>query len=266
MAAVQAAQQAGVIITLATARRYYNTLQIAIELGVDIPLILCDGSLIMQHPTGEVVHTHLLPAHIAQQAVDILTRYRIQPVVHHMNGNREETWTGPRTFDNEWVMTYFSSFLGGMQRICHHHLCLGHPDPLRVIAFAPEDVIEQLIPEVSALDCSWNITRRGSYGTAEMAIMHRTCSKASGVAALAHLFRIPLGQVMAIGDNNNDLEMLQEVGWGVAMGQATEPVKAAAHVVTTSNAEDGVALAIERYILDRASKLPSNSLRRATCR
>jgi hydroxymethylpyrimidine pyrophosphatase-like HAD family hydrolase len=82
-----------------------------------------------------------------------------------------------------------------------------------------------------------------------MAIMGPACTKASGVVALARTLGIPLEQVMAIGDNNNDIEMLREVGWGIAMGQASERVKTSAHAVTASNAEDGVALAIERYAL-----------------
>ena len=89
----------------------------------------------------------------------------------------------------------------------------------------------------------------GSYNCAELAIMHPGCSKASGVAALAALYDIPLAQVMAIGDNTNDIAMLQTVGWGVAMGQASAVVKAAARAITASNQEDGVALAIEQYAL-----------------
>ena len=70
---------------------------------------------------------------------------------------------------------------------------------------------------------------------------------------------------MALGDNNNDIAMLQAVGWGVAMGQAPAQVKAAANAVTGSNWEDGVAQAIERYALGTASQAASNSLNRATC-
>jgi hydroxymethylpyrimidine pyrophosphatase-like HAD family hydrolase len=58
---------------------------------------------------------------------------------------------------------------------------------------------------------------------------------------------------MALGDNNNDIQMLRSVGWGVAMGHAPDVVKAAAHTVTTSNREDGVALAIERWALSRST-------------
>ncbi|HYX50206.1 MAG TPA: HAD family hydrolase, partial [Ktedonobacteraceae bacterium] len=50
MAAIEAAQQAGIATTLATARRYTNTAPIADELGLHTPLILYDGAIIMQHP------------------------------------------------------------------------------------------------------------------------------------------------------------------------------------------------------------------------
>jgi hydroxymethylpyrimidine pyrophosphatase-like HAD family hydrolase len=91
------------------------------------------------------------------------------------------------------------------------------------------------------------------------------CSKASGVATLAGQLGISLTQVMAIGDNNNDLEMLSMVGWGVAMGHAPESVKQNAKAITASNAEDGAALAIERYALRWATSADSNSFKREIC-
>ena len=70
-------------------------------------------------------------------------------------------------------------------------------------------------------------------------------------------------EVMALGDNNNDIQMLRSVGWGVAMGQASEPVKVAAKAVTAPNWEDGAAQAIERYALCCVSSAFSNSRRRS---
>jgi 5-amino-6-(5-phospho-D-ribitylamino)uracil phosphatase len=263
--AIQAAQQQGIIVTLATARRYINTAPIAQELGITIPVILCDGALIIEHPDGNVLHRQVIGATVAQQAVEILVQHGVQPVVHHINGMIEEIWTGLSEYDNEWVTEYFATFPANMQRLPYVSCCTGQPDPLRVVAFTSEEIVHRLIPEISLLDCAWNMTRRGSYGTAELTIMHATCSKASGVQTLARQLAIPLEQVMAIGDNNNDIEMLQSVGWGVAMGQASDNVKAIADAVTTSNAEDGVALAIERYALRASSHALSNSFNRATC-
>ena len=263
--AVQAAQQARIVVTLATARRYSNTAIIANELGLNAPLILYDGAMIIQHPHKAILHKQLLQASVGQQAVDMLIRHKLQPVVHPFKGTEEEIWTGPTAFDNPWVETYFASTPKQVHRMPFETLCTGRTDPIRVVAFASEEIIYTLLPEVAALDCSWTITKRGNYGSAELAIMNPACSKASGVTELARFLSIPLRQIMAIGDNNNDIEMLRTVGWGVAMGQASEAVKSAARTVTASNREDGVAKAIQHYALCNATTDDSNSLNRLTC-
>ena len=255
LTAVRAAQETGIVVTLATARRYLNTRQLAEALGLAIPLITYDGALIIQHPQGEILHTNSLQALTAQQAVDVMIRHTIQPVVHHITDSVEEIWTGPAELDNIWIQDYFAAFPQAIRRMPYATLCKGHADPLRVVAFATEEVIADLIPEISALQCSWNAIKQGNFGYAEMAIMHTHCSKASGLTALARQLDIPLAQVMAIGDNNNDIEMLEAVGWGVAMGQASDTVRSIAQAVTASNAEDGVALAIEQYILHSRTSL-----------
>lgn len=253
--AIHAAQKAGVVVTLATARRYINTCPIAEMLGLEIPLVLCDGALLVQHPQGILLQTQPLQAAIAQQAVDLMIAHGVQPVVQRETMDvtahvaQEEILTGPAEFDTEWVIPYFETFPQNIHRLPYSQLCTGQQDPLRVVAFTSEELVYKLIPEVSLLDCAWNMIPRGNYGCAELAVIRTHCSKASGVAALARLLDIPLTQVMAVGDNMNDIEMLTQAGWGVAMGQAIPSVIAIADAVTTSNAEDGVAVAIERYIL-----------------
>lgn len=265
LASVHAAHQAGIIVTLATARRYCNTAKIASELGLLGPVILYDGALIVQHPQGTILRRHPLNAQVAQQGVDLLVRHGIQPVVHPNDGLAEEVWTGHAELDNLWLDAYFAAYGNRMRRKAYADLCNGHLDPLRVVAFASHEVIEGILPEVATLDCTWTTIKRGSYGSAELAIMGRGCSKATGVTALAESLHISMQEVMAVGDNNNDIAMLQAVGWGVAMGHAPAHVKAAANAVTASNLEDGVAQAIERYALGTASQAASNSLNRATC-
>lgn len=263
--AVQAAQQDGIVVTLASARRYSNTAVIANQLGLNTPLILYDGAILIQHPHKTILHKHLLSASVGQQAVDVLVRHNLQPVVHPFKDTEEQIWTGSSAFDNSWVETYFASATQQVHRMPSETLCTGHPDPIRVVAFASEEIIHTLLPEIAALECSWTITRRGNYGSSELAIMNPTCSKASGVVELARYLSIPLEQIMAIGDNNNDIEMLRTAGWGVAMGQASEAVISAARAVTTSNREDGVARAIRHYALCNATTVDSNSLKRLTC-
>jgi len=255
MKSVQAAQAAGIVVTLATARRYANTKKIAHELGLQGPLVLYDGAEIVQHPQGNVLYSRPLAAHLAQEAVDILVKHGVQPVVHPNDGLVEEVWTGLVEFDNVWLDAYFEVYRNKIRRMPFTQLCAGHPDPIRVVAFTSEESIQHAIPDIATLPCSWNMIPRGSYGCAELVVMDPGCSKASGVAALASALSIPLPEVMAIGDNNNDIPMLQSVGWGVAMGQANAHVKAAADAITATSNEDGAAQAIERYALKATTQL-----------
>ncbi|GLV58926.1 pyridoxal phosphatase [Dictyobacter sp. S3.2.2.5] len=247
---IRAAQAAGIVVTLATARRYENSKQFADLLGIEIPLITCDGALILDHPAGVVRHTQLLPAELAQQTVDILVAHRLQPIVHHIAGSVEETWSGHAEFDNLGLEGYLREF-PRVKRRPHDILCAGQPDPIRVVSFASHEAIVRVAPDVAQLPCAWNTIERGNYGCAELTVMQHSCSKATGIALLAQHLGIPMAQVMAIGDNNNDREMIEAAGWGVAMGQAPEAVKASANAVTATNLEDGVAVAIERYALLR---------------
>ncbi len=75
------------------------------------------------------------------RAVDLMVQHGIQPVIHHINGTTEETWTGYSEFDNEWVATYFSLFPEHIRRLDYADCCSGQPDPLRVVAFASEEVV-----------------------------------------------------------------------------------------------------------------------------
>lgn len=251
-AAIRAARHAGVIVTLATARRYIGALAVASALGLELPLIVYDGTLIVNHPSRSIVACQTLDPTTARQTIELFRQHAMQPVVHPCESEqcvKEEVWTGPAAYDNPGLESYLAAAGERVKRMPYEVLHARATQALRVVAFAQRDALEKMLPALSGLACSWNFAPSGSYGSAELAILPLNCSKASGVAALAAHYQIELEHVMALGDSYNDLEMLSMVGLGIAMGQAPEQVKAAARAITTSNQEDGVALAIERYVL-----------------
>ena len=73
--------------------------------------------------------------------------------------------------------------------------------------------------------------------------------KGNGLLELGKILGIPREGIMACGDAPNDWDMLRKAGFAVVMGNADEETKKLADVVTESNQEDGVARAVERYIL-----------------
>lgn len=79
--------------------------------------------------------------------------------------------------------------------------------------------------------------------------MPKGVTKAYGIALLAKDLGIQADEIMGIGDEENDLPMIEYAGIGVAMDNAVPMVKAAADYITASNHEDGVALAVEKFVL-----------------
>ena len=80
-------------------------------------------------------------------------------------------------------------------------------------------------------------------------INHPDATKGNGILRLASILGLKKAQTMAFGDGENDLSMIQEAEIGVAMENGIQSLKEAADYVTLSNDEDGVAAAIEHFIL-----------------
>jgi Cof subfamily protein (haloacid dehalogenase superfamily) len=118
----------------------------------------------------------------------------------------------------------------------------------KLIFLAEESQISQIQPEAEALFHGRAALTRALKGMLE--VLPQGASKGAGVEwLLKNELNIHPDRVMALGDAENDIEMLKLVGWGVAMGNAGEKVKAVADAVVRSNEEDGVAEAIEKFVL-----------------
>lgn len=121
-----------------------------------------------------------------------------------------------------------------------------NPEPIFKVMYVGEkgemDVFESYVFE--KLSHLFNTVRSQDY---LFEILPKGVSKATGLKDLADKLGIKSEQIMAIGDQLNDLEMLNYVGLGVAMGNAPEKVKEAANVITDSNDNDGVAKVIYQY-------------------
>lgn len=117
----------------------------------------------------------------------------------------------------------------------------------KVIFMAPQPTLDRLRPEVAA-----EFGARATLTTAlsgMLEVLPPGASKGGGVEwLLGHLGHDP-GHLMALGDGENDIEMLQLAGLGVAMGNAGAALKAVAGTVVGTNDEDGVAQAIEAHVL-----------------
>ncbi len=83
-------------------------------------------------------------------------------------------------------------------------------------------------------------------------VMHREAKKSLGLAALVRHFGLVPEEVAAFGDQPNDMDMLEYAGWGIAMANAAEEVRAIADEIGDSNSQDGVARWLDRNVLNKA--------------
>ena len=119
--------------------------------------------------------------------------------------------------------------------------------PIKGLIVHPADEAGTLVAELQTiLNGNLNVYRSHP---ALIEITSSTVSKGHALASLAGYYGIPQNEVMAIGDQDNDIEMIAWAGLGVAMGNATPGAKAVADVIAPPLSEEGAAWAIERFIL-----------------
>ncbi len=115
---------------------------------------------------------------------------------------------------------------------------------IAILYHTDEQIHSAIDPLLDAQEDAFSLNR---YGTRLCEIMRKGVDKAYGLRALAAHLDIPLARILAIGDDVNDVTMLQEAGIGVAVNNAPEEVKAVADHVTSANNTDGVIEAIRLY-------------------
>jgi hypothetical protein len=238
-ATLAAAQQAGHAVTLATGRMYRATLPFATELAIDQPLICYQGALV-RRGDDEIFHL-TLPLSITRDAVSFALEHGI-----HLNAYVDDRlFTAQRTPEAEFYVSLNPAveleLVGDLQSFLTH-------EPTKLVFIRDEAATERLLP--IAVE-RWGEQAQVVRSHARFVeLTHRDASKGSALLHLAKALEIPRERTLAIGDNLNDLSMLREAGVGVAMGNALPTLKIAADWVAPPLSEDGVAAAIERFVLE----------------
>jgi len=274
--AVRAVELVGVTVALATSRRWTPAAPFAAQLwrgaadqrdassDSDEPvapadpshtLILCDGALVCRYPDGEVAHTALLPAALAQEAAQRLARHGLPLTAQYADpadANHEYLVADVDPAHPEWIENYLSYYRRQTTFAPVEELCAGRPDALRLMAFGPVERLRALADDLEPLGCGSQIIAAGSYDIGELMVFSASASKGAALTWLAAQLGVAPEETLAIGDGVNDASLLRAAGLGVAMANAVPEALAAANAVTSSNADDGVAAALDRYILTPA--------------
>jgi hydroxymethylpyrimidine pyrophosphatase-like HAD family hydrolase len=254
--AIRAATRKGCIVTLATGRRLRPARRIAQEVGIEVPLILYSGNLIYDTAQEKpLLHRTLNPAFV-KTALEFLSEIRLSVALLQSPLHGERIFIGPGEDTDPYLQVYAARpDREDLIVRCTPRQLLEVPDPLVVCGVGPGHREETLLTHLK----EWGHFESNLYSyslrTSPLTDLHGfdflppDHNKGYALVWLAHHYGVELAETLAIGDNRNDLDMLQTAGLGVAMQNAAAIVKARADVITASNAEDGVAEALERYVL-----------------
>ena len=245
LAALRAAIDRGVYVVLASGRSHGNAMAYSEQIRKGQPLICANGAMAVLSDPYECVYCECLPKEKLRAAVAILEKEKCYYNVYCDDGSVMESRTGsaPRKrAPNNAYAVYEGQVLSGDEMPKY----VGD-GALKVVCFSPDEEKMARIRKAAGnipgveINSSWSDN---------IEIMEGGVHKGAALRALCQRLNIPLSCTMAIGDNENDLPMLEIAGLSVAMGNAVESVKARCDVTTANNDEDGVAAAVRRFVLE----------------
>lgn len=243
---IRSAIDEGVHFILATGRIFGSARIYARQLGLHSPIITCNGGVIKDLKTGEKLYSKPIDKELCKDIFSILDE-----------GHRYFHFYGETNF-------YTEKLIFDSQRISQWNMSLPHADRIPIFevtdpyAIPDKDPIYKILfhatdPEERALYYDIfskmpGISLSSSWKN-NFEICGENVNKGTAVGGYAKSLGISAKEVISFGDNDNDVEMIEYAGLGVAVANATEKLLNSADYVTASNDEDGVGKAIEKFIL-----------------
>jgi len=233
-------QQEGKYIAICTGRSALSVQPLLEHKSFATHLITDNGGTVKELTTDQTLYTNTIPRSFLAAMREVMQEYNVHCDVTTASGVYVETLT-------EKMAEQYNRYL--IKPMAIGDLRQTPEDPLKFTISGEAAVLDKMVPVLkSQYGEELNIVRSGEYF---IDIMKEGTTKGKALAMLANHLNVKPKGVVAIGNYYNDLDMLQYAGLGIAMDNSPEDVKAAADVVTLSNNEDGVRLALEKWVLQQ---------------
>ncbi len=238
--ALESAQQRGVVVVFATGKTRHAAEGLIEALDIDAPGIYMQG-LITYNADGSVRARIVMERESVSRVISLGEELGFSALAY--SDNRAFAL---RVDEFTTKLTEFGE--PQAETIADWRDLLGSFDINKVVLYGEEDRVATMRRALEArLDGAVHVTRANVDGMIE--VLPANASKGQAVKTLLEELGIDPSNALALGDGENDIEMLQAVGIGAAMGNATQKLKDIADVIVPSNEEDGVAFALEEFAL-----------------
>ena len=248
--ALERAAAVGWHVALVTGRPLAVALPVVHDLALGNHVVAANGATVVEVTTGRTVHQATLPAPLVIEVVGRL-RAAIPGLGLAVTSNRglfrEPGFDQIAPLSTPHGDAVDDATPGADDEVHSVVLYVLGAETMRLLS-----LVRALVPSSLAVSPS------GLRGSVELA--RPDVDKSSGLARLCDVLGVGQHEVVAFGDGLNDIGMLRWAGLGVAMGNAFEEAKAAADEVTATNDADGVAVVVERLLVEagRAHPMPSD--------
>jgi Cof subfamily protein (haloacid dehalogenase superfamily) len=250
-AAINSARQSGVQIVLVTGRRFNSARELAQKLDMGAPLISHNGALTKNVETLETLDYHPLDIEIARAIIDIGRECGSDMICCDDPHGLGKMIIEGISDENKSLHRYLDKYRDSVSVVSDLLEYVDHP-PIQIMFSGRCDPMDDFALRLKAAMGERIQLFKTRYRSADLTILDAlsaTASKGASLAAIANKHGVAREEVMAVGDNHNDLTMLRYAGIGVVMANAEDELKLMGFELTSSNEEDGVAQAIERHIL-----------------
>ena len=249
--ALAAASERGIQVVVATGRRPRAAAPYVEKIPFPITTITSNGALI-RTPAGEVAYQNFMPRDVALKVLEIVHEYRPYTVVIFDLPGRGQVIMEDCAIPEGPLGWYLKTSLDHLLLVTDLNAAV-KSDPVQIMIGGPPARIEgaeTLLHQSEAGPCvqlTW--TKYPDRNIAIFDIMNRECSKGRALKFWATQCGIPASEVMAMGDNFNDLEMLEFAGLPVLMGNHIHGLHRPGWAITAPCDDSGVASAIEKFVL-----------------
>lgn len=239
--AIKTAQAKGLKVFIVTGRHHTAVRPYYVELGLDTPVVCCNGTYLYDFKSDQILASNPLTAEQATFLVNSAKEYGIHTAIYTRDAMVYEELNPHFAKLQKWVASCPESVRPNVHQVESFQalidsgvtiwkVLISDPSQAKMQNFVEKLPLEQFSPEWSWVDRA-DITRTGN-------------SKGNCLAELLKREQIDPKNVIAFGDNFNDISMLSLVGMGIAMGGSEPEVQQNAKYVIGSNNEDSIAQAL----------------------
>ncbi len=249
--AIAEAARRGIEVALVTGRRYDFASPVARQIGCPLTMIVNNGALIRSQD-GTTHLRHLLHKDTAREILQATQMWRGGAAVVFDRPRENQIFLESMNWDDPNRYGYYARNREFIAQAVPLESCLTE-DPIQVMLTGTVSSMQEAATVIRQLpfieDFALAVTTYENRNFSMIDILNPACSKGAALADWARRQGVSRDEVLAIGDNHNDLEMLRFAGVPVVMGNSVPELKEFGWHETLSNDESGVAAAIHTYAL-----------------